>query len=289
MTRTFEYYEQALAGKSPPISESDPQPGYYKLRVGKGQPYEPVAIWEKPDGTLTMRLGDLEVDPHDYWTWCADKPVTKEDAKIAFKTGVWPGDVPLPAAIGDNSGELTLDQEIKDYMETAQQWAQSADLKDVTKETADMAANYASHLGTLAGAFESKRKDLIRPHLDAQREINSYYNPILDEVKKAIKSLKKITGIWLQAEQEKHDKVAKDLDLAPAEAPRARAGGQRGRRVGLRTVVKCEVKDQDAVLAWALEHHKRDMIRRACELAEVAVKQGQEVPGAERVETKEAV
>lgn len=286
----FDYWNSALAGKPLPISEGDPQPGFYKLRVGKGQPYEPVAIWVGKDGQLRCKLGENMVDPNDYWTWCADKPVTKEDAKVAFETGRWPGDVDVPAAIGDNSGDLSLMDEIADYMETARSWGKEIDQKSVDKDTADKAANYATHLGTLTSKLDKERKEKVAPHLDAQREINGTYNPIIETAKDLVKSLKAITGVYLRAEDEKRQKELAALDIAKEEVARVKAGGQRGRRVGLRTVTKYECEDPEKVLAWAMEYWRDFMLARAQEIATEQMKKGgPDVPGMKRVETKEAV
>ena len=285
----FDYWNSALAGKPLPISEGDPQPGFYKLRVGKGQPYEPVAIWVSKDGELRCKLGNNMVDPLDYWTWCADKPVTKEDAKVAFETGRWPGDVDLPAGIGDNSGDVSLMEEVADYMETARSWGKEIDQTSVDKDTADKAANYATHLGTLTSNLDKERKEKVAPHLEAQREVNGVYNPVIEEAKQLVKSLKAITGVYLRAEDEKRRKELAATNILQEEVARVKAGGQRGRRVGLRTVVRFEPEDSEKILAWALENRHDYMMAKAADLAEIAMKNGEVVPGMKRVETKEAV
>lgn len=236
-----------------------------------------------------MKCGEDMLDPVTNWTYCADKPVTKEDAKVAFNTGRWPGDVDVPAAIGDNSGDLSLMDEIADYMETARSWGKDIDQKNVDKDTADKAANYATHLGTLAGKLDKERKDKVAPHLEAQREVNGQYNPVIEEAKQLVKSLKAITGVYLRAEDEKRQKELAATNIAQEEVAKVKAGGQRGRRVGLRTVVKFEVEDAPTVLDWALDKKTELMISKAIDLAEIAMKNGDTVPGMKRVETKEAV
>ena len=285
----FDYWNSALAGKPLPISADHPQPGFYRMRRKKGGPYKPVAIWER-GGELVMKCGEEMLDPVTNWTYCADKPVTKEDAKVAFETGSWPGDVDLPAAIGDNSGDLSLMDEIADYMETARSWGKGIDQKSVDKDTADKAANYATHLGTLTSKLDKERKDRVAPHLEAQREVNGQYNPIIEAAKDLVKSLKAITGVYLRAEDEKRRKELAATNIAQEEVAKVKAGGQRGRRVGLRTVVKFECEDPEKVLAWAMEHWRDFMFARAQEIAIEQMKKGDpDVPGMKRIETKEAV
>lgn len=282
------YYKSALAGKPLPISADHPQAGYYRVRRGKDKPYEPVVIYPK-DGEMLCKVGHEFVEWTEVWNWCADKPVTKDDYRVAFETGSWPGDVEVSAAIGDNSGDVSLMDEVADYMETARSWGKGIDQKAVDKTIADMAANYASQLGTLAGKLDKERKEKIAPHLEAQREVNGIYNPIIEEAKSLVKSLKQITGVWLRAEDEKRRKELAATSIAQEEVERVKAGGQRGRRVGLRTVIKYEAEAEEQVLAWALAERHEDMLRRAIDLAEAAMKGGASVPGMKRIETKEAV
>jgi hypothetical protein len=258
------------------------------MRREKGGPYKPVAIWER-GGELVMRCGEEMLDPLVNWTYCADKPVTKEDAKAAFETGRWPGDVDLPAGIGDNSGDLSLMDEVADYMETARSWGKEIDQKSVDKETADKAANYATHLGTLTSKLDKERKDKVAPHLEAQREVNGVYNPVIEEAKQLVKSLKAITGVWLRAEDEKRQKELAATNILQEEVARVKAGGQRGRRVGLRTVTDYVASDVGEVLKWALECRTDAMNQHALSLAKDAMKSGEAVPGMKKVETKEAV
>ena len=44
-------WRKALAGEPVPLHENDPQPGYWRLRQGRGGPFLPVAIWCEPDGS----------------------------------------------------------------------------------------------------------------------------------------------------------------------------------------------------------------------------------------------
>lgn len=90
-----------MSAVSKPIHESDPRPGYYKLRWNAGGKWQPVAIWRKEDGELVARVGPDMKKPGDIWTWCAGNPVAKADARHAFEHGVWPNDAPAP--IGDNA------------------------------------------------------------------------------------------------------------------------------------------------------------------------------------------
>lgn len=288
MNHNFDYYNSALAGSPVEISADHPQPGYYRVRRGKGEAYQPVAIWATKDGELKCRVGKDVVDPLTIWTWCADKPVTKEDAKVAFQTGSWPGDVDVPAGIGDNSGDLSLMEEVADYIATCHEFQLEAGKVNPDKVIADRAANYATHLGTLASKLDGERKDKIAPLLEAQRAINGEYNPVIDDAKTVVKDLKQITAKFLVAEQQRLAELQKASE-AEVIVPQVKAGGQRGRRVGLRTVVEFMAKDRKAILQWAIENRRGELEHYAIQLAEKAAKGGEKIPGLEKIERKVAV
>lgn len=196
MSDDFQNWRDALAGNDVALHADVPHPGYYKLRKGKDGPYQPVAIWRK-DGNLVCRVAGEMVDPLSVWTWCADKPVSKDAAKQAFETGSWPGDV----AIGHNSGDMSLADEIKDAVSQALEWLKSSGVKD--KTTMDMAANYRARLLDLSKKADAERDAKVRPHLDAQREINGTYKPLVDSAKCAADTVRDALSKYMAAEEAK--------------------------------------------------------------------------------------
>lgn len=85
------WWESAVAGRSPPIVEEEPHPGFYKLRRWPRLPYWlPVYVWiESPIDPETGELVDderirCEVDgkaanAKTRWTWFAHHPITEEE------------------------------------------------------------------------------------------------------------------------------------------------------------------------------------------------------------------
>lgn len=239
----YQHWRDALAGKPVNLHDGAPQPGFYKLRQGKGGPYLPVAIWPK-DGQLVARVADEMRDPEQIWTWCADKPVSKEDAKAAFETGKWPGDAPT---IGDNSrhygeGFEGIEAEIADYMELCQQFV--ADAKKAggikTKAEADKASNMADAIGKVRGGLAKKADEMrdaeVRPHLEAQREINARYKPLIESGENMARTLRDLSTVWTRAEQKRLQ------DIADAEAAKRRA--------------EAEAKAKAERAAWEAEQRK---------------------------------
>lgn len=299
MTDQYHWWRNALAGNAGPVHSEEPQSGFYKLRDKRRGLFEPVAIWRDHEDNIICRVGDSVKDPVLTWQWCAGAPVSKADAKHAFEHGSWPGDVPT---IGDNSGDLSLMEQLRDYMETARSWLQSTEVTN--KLTCDQAGNYAAELTKLKGRLDKERDSKVRPHLDAQRDINAEYKPTIDEADKLSKDIKRAATAFMQAEKrrleeeqrrkyEAERKAAEEARKAAAAAAtpvedvpepppppqpvKVNAGGQRGRRMGLRTFTEYVVEDYAAALAFAKDS---DEVRSAVEkVCKAAAKAGQNVPG----------
>lgn len=322
MTDDFQNWRDALAGNDVALHADIPHPGYYKLRRGKDGPYQPVAIWRK-DGNLVCRVAGEMVDPLSVWTWCADKPVSKDAAKQAFETGAWPGDV----AIGHNSGDMSLADEIKDAVSQALEWLKSSGVKD--KTTMDMAANYRARLLDLSKKADTERDAKVRPHLDAQREINGTYKPLVDSAKVAADTVRDALSKYMAAEdakaraaaaeaarienekrmaeykrqQEEAEKarlasvanevpppppepIAAPVFVAPAEV-KVQAGGQRGKKASLREITRYQLSDYAAALAHVKDHP--DVIAAVEKAAFAQARAGATVPGVSSFIEKVAV
>lgn len=315
MTDVWHYWREALAGKMPPIDANTPQCGFYRKRDGRGGAWVPVMIRFDTDGTLRCRVGnDSNADPHDVWTWCAANPISQADAKHAFATGTFPGDVPV-AGIGDNSGNLSLADQIREYAAQALAWMRKSGIKD--KTSADMASNYRAELLRLKKEADAQRETEKRPHDEAAKAVQQKWKPLIDEATDAAEELRAGLTTWMTAEerrlaaerQEKWEAERRAADAArkEAEAQRAKmmaddpiqaltspepetppappppepvkvnAGGQRGRASGLRTVTRYVVTDHAAALAFFASSEDVKMI--VAKLAERAAKAGVDVPG----------
>lgn len=299
------HYQRNLAGEAVPLHDAHPQAGYYKMRRGKGGPWVPVAIW-KHEGELIAVVGTGEAkgrqrrDPSDIWTYCAGNPVSQADAKYAFEHGKWQGDAPT---IGDNSREYPatyegISAEFSDYAELVRQFladiAKDGGIKDKVK--ADQASNMADAIGTVKGGIAKRademREELVRPHLEAQRDINGKFKPLIEEAKALDAQLRRAAGAWAKAEQDRLQKIAdekarlareaaeKAARDAPASTPivipeivaepvKVQVGGERGAKRSLKTRRIARITDYAAALAHFAD---TDEVRMAVEkLAQRAV------------------
>ena len=316
MTDEYQWWRDAVAGNPGPISDI-PMCGYFKLRGGKNQPFQPVAIWRKDDN-LVCRVADKMRDPMEVWLWAAKNPVTKEDAKVAFETGSFPGDIP---SMGHNSGALSLPEEIADAVQSALDWLRKTKISD--KTSADMAANFRARLLDLSKQADKQRDAEKRPHLEAGRAVDAKYKPVIDEADNAASALRDALTVWMRAEESRQSAEAEarrksaeeearkarvaaeaarqsaiaampveargslpepepepELPMFVPEPVKVQAGGQRGRKTGLREVTRYTVTDHAAALAFfAGSDAVKELVQK---LAEQASKAGATVPGVER-------
>jgi hypothetical protein len=317
MMDEFQFWRDAVAGKPVVINEGAPQSGYYKTRTRKDGPWAPVAIWTV-NGKQVCRVGNEQRDPASVWVFCAGHPVSKDAAKHAFETGTWPGDAP---EIGHNSGDLSLAEQITEYASMALAWLKKTGIKD--KVTADTAANYRAKLNELKKEADNARTTEKAPHMAAAKAVDDKWRVPIAEATAAAEDIRAALTQFMVAEEkrlkEEQEKARKEeriaTERARIEAERAekmrvdpvaamtdpepelpmptavepvkvQAGGQRGRKTGLKTVTVYEVTDYEAALAHVKNHP--DVVAAVEKVAKAQAKTGASVPGVEAKQEKVA-
>lgn len=316
MSDQYQWWRDALAGKKPDLDVNTPQPGFYKLRDGKGGPWEPVAIWHDEQSELLCRVGAGTRNPHDIWQWCAGNPVKQADAKHAFQNGTWPGDVPDIPAVGHNAPPEAVEDQIDDVAAQAASWLSDHGIVDET--SSNMAANYRQQLLDLRKKADKNRVDEKRPFDEAAKAVQAKWKPVLEIADNAANALRDALTKWMRAEearlrteaaekarQERQEQEAAlarkeaenrgdpepvieepPLPIEPPPTPKVQAGGQRGRKTGLRTVKRAVVTDYEKALAHFAQHDKVTALIE--QLAQHAARDGHPVPGVEVIEEKVA-
>lgn len=323
MTDAYQFWRDALAGKEVAIHADSPQPGYYKIRKERGGPFHPVAIWEK-DGELIARVGAERSDPLRIWTHVAKYPIAQDVAKEAFATGKFPGDIEEPS-VGHNSGDLSLLDQLRDYISTASAWLKGREIKSQVE--ADQCQNYRTEVLRLKGLVDKERDAKVRPHLDAQRAIQGEYKPILDDADALNKLLRAAPEAFAKAEErrleaerraaweaeqerirkereaieaERAKQLAEDpiaaltepapeLPMAPPppEPVKVHIGGQRGRVGGLKGYWEAEITDYMAALQHYAGHPDVRALILKLAKAEVKLNKGNvTIPGVRPYEDK---
>ena len=323
MADVWEWWREALAGNKPPIDESRPQCGFYKMRDGKDGQWLPVMIRFDEDKTLRCRVGDnSNADPHNIWTYCAGRPVSKDDAKIAFETGRFPGEV---ATIGDNSGDLSLAQQLAEYVSSSLEWLKGRVIAD--KITANQAANRRAEILRLKKLTDNEWTAKAAPHDEVLAELKAKYSGPIKEAESANVALRQAMDAFAKAEQKrlddeqraKYEAERKAAEAARAEIEKQRAkqlrddpiaaltsdepelpmpppvpepvkvalGGQVGKVSGLRSYWEAEITDHKAALAHYANHP--DVIALIQKLAKADVKNAKgaiTIPGVRPYEDK---
>lgn len=296
MTDHYAHYRANLAGESVEIHADHPQCGIYKARRHKNGPFMPVIIWFDKEGVQRASYGGEIVDPLKVWTHCADKPISKQDYEYNKEHGRFPGEI---AWIGDNSGDLSLADEIADKVDRAGEWLASLPNGITSQVEADTTANMRAQLLELKKKAEDEKEEKYRPHKKAADAVVAEYNPLIDTAEGTQLTLRRALTAWgnleaarLKAEQEaKHkaeaaSRTAEMPPLAPPPPPKVQMGGQVGRKTGMRTVVRFEIENYDVLCAEFCEHESvRELILK---LATQRAKTGVVVPGLKRTETQEA-
>ena len=313
MSDQYQWWRDAIAGRVGEIHADHPQSGYFKIRDGKDGPWLPVAIWQDANGDLKCRVADKAEDALRVWTWAAKHPVAKDAARQAFETGAWPGDA---ATVGDNSTHLGPLDRLRDYIETARSWFSKVGAIK-TQTACDQAANYAAELIRLKGEADRERDTKVRPHLDAQRDINGEYKPLIEDGDALAKQIKRASDGFLIAEKRRledearakyeAERLAAEAARLAAEQQRAKmmqddpiaamtspepelppmpaapapvkvsAGGQRGKKLSLRKHTVYSISDFAAALVFAKDS---DEVFAAVEkVCFAAAKAGVQVPG----------
>lgn len=312
MSDAYAYWRAALRG----ISENkatylptmydiagpdNPQPGMYRMRPAKDAAKIPMQIWlVDKDGnavhewraglTVVGTIDGHRVDSKilaDRWLFC--EPVTKTDFEHYKAHKMWPGE------IGHNSGDLSLAEEITDFADTSTTWLYKTGITDQT--TADQAANRRAKLLELAKQAASEEDARTRPLKEQIEAIKAEWRPLHDTAKKAADDLRDKLTVYMREQDAKRKAIAEAAQKAAAEAAKAlpgedvplpllelqpvRAGGQRGRKAGLRTVTKYEVENIALVIAALAAN--AELHEAAATIARKLMKAGQAIPGMKTV------
>lgn len=252
----FRYWQDAVTdGVFGPVHADQPQGGFYRHKI-KG----PVAIWidqefegdalSSPEEIKCLvgangkaQLGGFD-EACELWTYIAARPVSEEDYRKAWATGVWPGeDHGLPNTPADSFEEL------RDQIDSAVTLIGLFPPIE-TKEDADRVANARDRLNDLCQQAEAMRKAEKKPYDDGAKEVQAKYKPVLDLGAQAVAYCRTLLTPYLNkvAQRAAEALLGPGTEAEAVEAPKVRVGGASGRRTGLKTVTKVEIADYD--VAW---------------------------------------
>ncbi len=296
-----------------PVHPNEYQLGYYRTRR-KGGPWEPVAIYPDEDGqVIGLRNGQPVDDIQDLFLWSCRNPISYDAYIKAIEGGGFDDE---PAAIGHNSGETDPFEALK--IELAGEAEMAADFLKTpveSQEDADKAGVWAKRLSDLSKRADKERETEKAPHLQACREVDDKWRPLVGDAKDLSAKLKRHIEPYLIEQKRKRDeearkareeaerqrqealklqdeerraaalKAAQEAEKA-AEAPKASAG-RTGARVSIRVEKRGEIIDQDAFYQAVRERSEVTELLQS--LANRAAKSGFDLPGMKIIEIEKAV
>lgn len=207
----------------------DPFSGYYRSRRGpdgrysKDGPFEPVGIWRE-DGEIVIWWGTDEARLEAIWPGCVMHPVPYEWYAAKLEGKEWPDTHAMPASDEENGkAPLTAQGQAAPSESDRAKASIEAAIKGVadyktieSDEVRDRAQSFRSSLLELANKTKRRREALIRPHLDAQRDLNALWMPIEKMARAAADQVHAAQEAWAtvkiqrqQAEQRRIDEEAR--------------------------------------------------------------------------------
>lgn len=244
---SYEYWRAALAGEKPKAYVDDPRLGFYRKGVyqrndkglNKRVGWSPVAVFMVGD-VMTARIGsedtgqDVTGDQlNELWTYISDNPISEGTYREVAKLGKpWP-DAHDPSKNKPSAAELmevtAIERDPLLVSKLTEQTTEAADAKIIAEigqaragvsqyekiesdEMAGRSISLKNELTTLAGKLDKVREALVRPHVDAQAEINGKYNPTIKAAKADAASLLKAAGAWEDMKREAARKAQAEAD-----------------------------------------------------------------------------
>lgn len=310
---SFEWYFAALEGRSPPVHEGDPHPGYFKTRDSRTKAWIPAWIDENLDGFRGFATDVGSIDAVEQWVHLCAHPVAYEAWLAAYEAGSWPEDVEddIAAARADHAAftgvnapvdeREAMSDEIESALAAAREWLNAAgDPKTWGQPARDKCQNFRDRIAKLSAAAEAKRKSLKEPHIIAGREIDGAWNPLVTKAKDAADHLRDRLGDALKAERSRQAAAAVEAARIAEEGRRAEGGaaweqatavaqaeppkvlaGTNGRRSGLKARKVYRLTDAKALITYlvAMPHVPPDLIDAAEKIGRKIAMNGVDVPG----------
>lgn len=221
------FWQKALKGDFGPMSEGQPEQGYYRTRF-KGGKWEPVAIWwdEDTNGWLAYRSGK-EVDAAEVWNFCRTHPITRADYDNALEGKPFKDEDAVVAdqiaQAGDNSAKADETEELRDQIAAALKGMDA--YKSITDDaTAARALSLRNRLNELSNQADKVRVKQKEPHLEAGKAVDAKWQPLVKSAKEGANTVRDAIGSWetkkLQ-DQRKREREAEDKRIAAEKAAAA--------------------------------------------------------------------
>ncbi len=265
----FAYWKAAVAGEKPRCYVDSPEQGFFrkalKERNEKGNSrrvgWTPVAVFLNGN-VLTGRVGvgddalDITGDRlNELWSYIATNAITEDAYRAVAERGQdWPDAhdasknaaaeaIPQDALESIERGEFTDLPSLGDSrrrgaipekiitvdIAVARTGVSQYTVGIDSDEQSSRALSLKNELTRLAGDLDKHRMELVRPHIDAQQEINGRLNPIIKDAKsdcgKIIRALEAWEDVKRRQQQLAEEAVLRDRRIHEEAVAKAAAEG----------------------------------------------------------------
>lgn len=217
-----------------PIHANEYQLGYYRTRRKDG-PWEPVGIYPDDRGVdLGFRGGRPVNDIQELFLWSCRYPISYEAYVDALEGKPFADEDETVSAqvakAGHNSAGIDEAEELKDQIESAKAGI-DAYKTIISDEQSAKALSLRNRLNELSSQADKKREALKRPHLEAGKEIDAHWQPLVKGAKEAANTLRSSMEAWETKklhEQRKREREAEQARIAAEQAAAAAAAKLQG-------------------------------------------------------------
>lgn len=222
MTNEFEWYENALKGMRGPIHEGEPQSGFYRQKRRDGT-YEPVAYWKDSttgeqrchiNGKQPEELRALETWPH-----ASKRPITSEAYWAFMDTRKWL-DNDVSAHEGANGSQTNPETDPVSSLgaEVDGLLAGVGSYKAIeSDEEAARGQTLRSALTAISGKADKARTAEKEPHLQASRDVDARWQPLVKRAKEGADTIRTALGRWEDIKREAARKAQVEADRVAKE------------------------------------------------------------------------
>jgi hypothetical protein len=125
----------------------------------------------------------------------------------------------MPDSIGHNRAD-----DVEAYKEMLARFKADADaVTEINEGNAQFVRDHVGYGGKLAKEIDATRDDKKRPHLEAGRQIDGAYKPLIEECDRIIKGLKQKLAAFLDAREREAKRIAEEARRKLEEAERLAA------------------------------------------------------------------
>jgi hypothetical protein len=305
MNNDYSWHFKALsnvkAGRLPtdnnPISDSDPQCGYYWVKDGRGKRV-PLAIWKDEEG-ITVEPHQIysKKNPDEFWSFTAEKiwtyaskhPIPYDLYQSVAEFGNdWPEEVKPKSNMDHFTDEERLKQLHQDLIIQVDEWLKTLPTGVArNQQESDKAINFANEFSRLAKEAETIHATEKAPHKAKCDEIDGKYLPVKKDSIERSKKIKQVSALYMLAEEKRRRAEAEAenakraaVGAPPVVAEKARSGSG-SRRSSLREERAYDIVNLQELSAWvaALNPSEIDFVTCVHKIAVRHAELGSVVPG----------